>query len=238
MAFSSLRLESALERVEIPEGDFLMGRAGARDDQEPVHRVFVSTFEIALTPVTNEQYRIYLQSTGAAAPALFDDPDFSHPLQPVVGVNFHDARRYCRWLSRETGFSVRLPTEAEREKAARGGVEGRTFPWGDDPEGGGHASIRGPLPRPERVRATPPNGYGLYHLTDTVHEWCLDAYIADYYASCPVVDPCARGSSRRSARGGSWRHAIVVTPSAARSSLPPSFHYADFGFRWVKGRRL
>jgi formylglycine-generating enzyme required for sulfatase activity len=74
-------------------------------------------------------------------------------------------------------------------------------------------------------------------MADGVHEWCLDSYVPDYYRTSPAVDPCARGRDRRAARGGSWRHAIVVTPSAGRSSLPPSFHYADFGFRWVKGRR-
>jgi formylglycine-generating enzyme required for sulfatase activity len=69
---------------------------------------------------------------------------------------------------------------------------------------------------------------------DTVHEWCLDVYLPDYYATAPRIDPCASGGEeRRSARGGSWRHAIVVTACAARSCLPPSFHYPDFGFRWV-----
>lgn len=237
MSVSSHRLEAALERVAIPAGAFLMGRAGTRDDEEPVHRVVVSAFEMAPTPVTNEQYRLYLDAASAPPPPLFDDPDFAHPEQPVVGTSFEDARRYCRWLSRESGLAIRLPTEAEREKAARGGRDGLTFPWGDDPEGGGHPSIRGPLARPGRVRSTPKNGYGLYHMADTAHEWCLDAYRPDFYPVSPEVDPCARGGDRRSARGGSWRHAIVVTPSAARSSLPPSFHYADFGFRWVATER-
>jgi formylglycine-generating enzyme required for sulfatase activity len=70
-------------------------------------------------------------------------------------------------------------------------------------------------------------------MADTVHEWCLDGYHQDFYSVSPDRDPCAFGGSRRAARGGSWRHQIVVTPCCARSSLPPSFHYADFGFRWV-----
>lgn len=210
-----------------------MGRAGVRDNEEPVHRVYVSPFGMALTPVTNEQYRLYLAATWAEPPPLIDDPDFSHPEQPVVAVSFDDARSYCRWLSRESGLEIRLPTEAEREKASRGGLEGAVFPWGDDAGGGGHRTLEGPLPRPDQVRSTSPNGYGLFHTGDLVHEWCLDAYLPHFYSESPRVDPCATEGERRSARGGSWRHAIVVTPCAARSNLPPSFRYADFGFRWV-----
>jgi formylglycine-generating enzyme required for sulfatase activity len=189
---------------------------------------------MAVTPVTNSQYRAYLLATGEEPPPFLDEPGFRELDQPVVGVSFDQATRYCEWLGRETGLAIRLPTEAEREKAARGGLEGAVFPWGDDPESGGHRTIRGPLPGPDRVRSTPPNGNGLYHMGDTVHEWCRDVYVPDYYASAPSMDPCAEGEGeRRSARGGSWRHAIVVTACAARSCLPPSFHYADFGFRWV-----
>ena len=210
-----------------------MGREGVRENEGPLHRVFVSAFEMAVTPVTNAHYRAFLRAAGEEAPPFLDDPDFEAPDQPVVGVSFHQAEGYCQCLSRESGLKIRLPTEAEREKAARGGLEGAAFPWGDDPASGGHRSLRGPLPRPERVYSTPANGYGLFHTADTVHEWCLDDYLPDFYSRSPAVDPCASGSGRRSARGGSWRHALVVTPCAARSSLPPAFQYADFGFRWV-----
>lgn len=224
---------SLLERVLVSAGEFLMGREGVRENEEPVHRVWVSDFEMAVTPVTNAHYRRFLLASGEEPPPFFFDPDFEASDQPVVGVNFYQALSYCVWLSEETGLSIRLPTEAEREKASRGGLEGAQFPWGDDPEAGGHAVLKGPLARPERVRSTPPNGFGLFHMADTVHEWCLDAYVPDYYSVSPAIDPCASGGEKRSARGGSWRHAVVVTPCAARSCLPPSFHYADFGFRWV-----
>lgn len=218
----------------MPGGPFLMGRACGRDDEAPVHRVHVSPFEIALTPVTNAQYGLYLKATGAEPPPWYREADFDAPDQPVVGVSWDEACAYCRWLSAETRSWIRLPTEAEREKACRGGVEGAVFPWGDDPEGGGHERLSGPLERPLPVGSTSPNGYGLYQTADTVHEWCLDAYVPDFYQGSPHRDPCAGGTARRAARGGSWRHHIVVTPCAGRSSLPPSFHYADFGFRWVR----
>jgi formylglycine-generating enzyme required for sulfatase activity len=210
-----------------------MGRAGGRSDEEPVHRVTVSEFEMATTPVTNAHYRRYLLATRDEVPPFLETPGFDANDQPVVGVSFEQALRFCAWLARETGLGIRLPTEAEREKAARGGLEGAVFPWGDDPASGGHRTLRGPLAGPDRVRSTPPNGFGLFHMADTVHEWCLDFYLPHYYAVSPSLNPRALAGDRRSARGGSWRHAIVVTPCAGRSSLPPTFHYADFGFRWV-----
>jgi formylglycine-generating enzyme required for sulfatase activity len=214
-----------------------MGRSGVRDNESPVHWVEVSYFEMATVPVTNAHFRLYLEATASAPPPYLASSGFDRPDAPVVGVSFEEARRYCRWLSRESGLPLRLPTEAEREKASRGGVEGAVFPWGDEPEGGGHASVKGPLGGPVPVRSTAPNGYGLHHMADNVHEWCLDAYLPDFYRDSPAVDPVARGGGRRSARGGSWRHAIVVTACAARSNLPPSFHYADFGFRWVTSQQ-
>ena len=210
-----------------------MGSVGRRDVEEPIHPVFVSAFEMALTPVMNWQYRAFLDSTERPPPPWFDDPNFRDPRQPVVGVDWEDARSYCRWLSEESGLSIRLPTEAEREKAARGGLLGVLYPWGDEPGGGDHARILGPLPKPGCVASGRPNGYGLFNMADTVHEWCLDAYHPDFYNGSPFANPCFRSGNRRVARGGSWRHQIVVTPCPARSTLPPSFRYSDFGFRWV-----
>jgi formylglycine-generating enzyme required for sulfatase activity len=212
-----------------------MGSRGRRDDEEPEHRVFVSAFEMAATPVTRRDYLQYVEATGTEPPPWWDDPAFNRAQQPVVGVNWFEAVRYCEWLSAETGFEIRLPTEAEREKAARGGLAGLRYPWGDDPAGGGHPRLRGPLEGPDDVAATPPNGYGLFNMADNVHEWCLDGYHPSYYRESPEENPCAPANTRRrSARGGSWRHRQVVTPCSARSSLPPELHYSDFGFRWIR----
>lgn len=211
-----------------------MGSVGYRDDETPRHSVFVSAFEMAVTAVTNAHYRIYLEETGAEPPAWIETPGFDAPDQPVVGVNWTESRAFCRWLSSRSGLCLRLPTEAEREKAARGGVEGALFPWGDQANGGGHLTLEGPLSGPDRVASLSPNGYGLYNMADSIHEWCLDGYLADFYRDSPADNPRALNFKRRSARGGSWRHQVVITRSAARSSLPPSFHYSDFGFRWIR----
>jgi sulfatase modifying factor 1 len=222
-------------RVLVPEGSFLMGSHGVRDNEEPEHRVFVSGFEMAATPVKREEYEIYLKSTGAEPPPWWNDPAFSRPRQPVVGVNWREAVAYCRWLSEETGLEIRLPTEAEREKAARGGRARQAFPWGNDAGSGGHTRLHGPLEGPDDVGMTPPNDFGLFNMADSVHEWCLDGYHPGFYEVSPEENPCApRTTIRCSARGGSWRHQCVVTRCAARSSLPPELHYSDFGFRWVR----
>ncbi len=227
-------LAKSLRRRTVPEGTFLMGSRGRQENEEPERQIFVSELEMAEMPVTNLEYGIFLEATQTEPPPWWHDPQFSRPQQPVVGVNWYEAQAYCQWLSKETDLLIRLPTEAEREKAARGGKEGSLFPWGDDPSGGGHSQLRGPLKGPEDVAGTAPNGYGLFNMADTVHEWCLDGYRPDEYRTMASENPCAPADvPRRSARGGSWRHQWVVTPCSARSSLPPEFHYSDFGFRWV-----
>ena len=218
----------------IPEGDFLMGSSARREDEKPVHNVYINAFEMAVTPVTNGEYRYYSTQTGADLPPWIDEPEFYDDRQPVVGVNWNEARAYCQWLSEESDLTLRLPTEAEREKATRGGKLNQLFPWGEDIAGGGHKRLNGPLNGPEPVGTGNANNFGLYNLADTVHEWCLDAYLPRFYENSPERNPCAFGTPRRVARGGSWRHQIVVTPSSSRSSLPPTLRYTDFGFRWVR----
>jgi len=216
----------------IPAGYFQMGCDTGRDDEKPAHRVSVDAFQLAAFQTTNAQYARFLESTGHAPPSFWNDPNFNNPEQPVVAVSWFEAEAYCAWLSAMTGQTFRLPTEAEWERAARGGAEGEMFPWGNcQPEDLPDYANRWKT-APEPVGFFAPNSYGLYNLGDNVHEWCADWYDASYYCVSPEHNP--RGplsSSRRSSRGGSWRHQIKVTRTAARSSIPPEFKYADYGFR-------
>jgi formylglycine-generating enzyme required for sulfatase activity len=189
----------------------------------------VSDFRLALLPVTNREYASFLAAAGHQQPRFWDDARFNAPEQPVVGVSWHDAVAYCEWLSAGTGRRFRLPTEAEREKAARGGLGGAAYPWGDDPgpEGG-----RFPQEAPRPAGLSAPNGYGLLDMAYNVHEWCSDWYDAAYYARSPERDPQGPASGlRRASRGGAWRHQIKVSRCSARSSLDPAFRYNDYGFR-------
>jgi sulfatase modifying factor 1 len=220
------------EMVRIPEGWFGRGCEGGRDDEKPVHRVWVDAFELAAYQVTNEEYGYFLAATGCAPPLCWSDPTFQHPKMPVVAVSWHEAASYSEWLSGMTGKGYRLPSEAEWERAARGGAEGFLYPWGDaPPEMVPDYDKRWKL-GPEPVGLYPPNGYGLYNAGDNVHEWCADWYDDGYYERSPERNPPGpKSGSRRASRGGSWRHHIKVTRTAARSSIPPEFQYADYGFR-------
>jgi sulfatase modifying factor 1 len=234
MATPDLRRTKIIEPVmrSIPEGTFLMGCDTGRDDERPAHRVWVDGFELAAFQTTNAEYARFLQDTRQSPPLLWEDPNFNNPGQPVVAVSWFDGVAYCDWLSSTLAKQYRLPTEAEWERAARGGVEGEMFPWGDcEPEDVPNYANRWKT-GPEQVGLYAPNAYGLYNLGDNVHEWCADWYDAEYYSVSPQRNP--RGpvsSSRRASRGGSWRHHIKVTRTAARSSIPPEFKYADYGFR-------
>lgn len=221
------------ELVTIPGGRFFMGSGDGQENERPVHEVYVSTFRIAVVPVTNAHYAPFVEAHPDRKPKKWDHPRFSAPDQPVVAVSWFDAVAYCEWLAAKTGISWRLPTEAQRERAARGGVGGRAFPWGDErpawAEADGYCQNG-----PARVGQDPPNGFGLHNMGDLVHEWCADWFDPDYYGRSPESDPAGPiEGERRASRGGSWRHQVKVTRCAARSSLPPDRTFTDYGFRIV-----
>jgi formylglycine-generating enzyme required for sulfatase activity len=195
-----------------------MGQENGRDDERPVHRVTLAPFRLARTTVTNASYDAFCRATARERHHVYGGPG-----HPVTSVNWFDAVAYCHWIG------ARLPTEAEWEFAARGGFEQRLYPWGNEapafpPDRWQHG--------PEPVAQDPPNPYGLFDMGQNIHEWCSDWYDAGYYAVSPAENP--RGpehGTRRASRGGAWRHHIKVSRCAARSSIPPEFRYADYGFR-------
>jgi formylglycine-generating enzyme len=218
--------------IAIPAGWFLMGCDAGQDVERPVHRVWVDSFALAETQVTVAEYARFLDATRRPPSPTWDDSNFNLPEQPVTAVSWYEAMAYCDWLSGITGAHYRLPTEAEWERAARGGADGKLFPWGNEPpqSRARYESLwqRGPEP----VRRSEPNPYGLYEMCENVHEWCSDWFQADYYALSPERNPQGPASGdRKSSRGGSWRHHIKMARCSARSSIPPQFQYADYGFR-------
>jgi formylglycine-generating enzyme required for sulfatase activity len=209
-----------------------MGSECGQDNERPVHRVRVNGFLLAACQVTRADYGLFLRAHPMPQPPLWNHPDFNHPQQPVVAVSWFEASNYSAWLCAMTGRHYRLPTEAEWECAARGGVEAQLYPWGDAPPQSRPDYEKRWKTGPEPVALYPPNAFGLHDIAENVHEWCQDWYQPDYYAISPQHNPGGPASGeRRASRGGSWRHHIKVSRCAARSSIPPAFQYADYGFR-------
>ena len=243
-----------------------MGAADAEEDERPVHRVYVSEFFIGRFAVTNDEYARFVHATGHPAPvvrslpritqggreALFRDgaapyawddgePPAGRGSHPVVLVRYDDAIAYCGWLSGTLTRSVRLPTEAEWEKAARGGAEGLRYPWGNDIDASRGNYLADPATRPQRgTRPTgtyAPNAYGLCDVCGNVWEWVADWYGADYYGLGDARDPRGPEAGKvRVVRGGSWvNDDVEMLRCAYRHRVPPDTYSYTIGFRIVCG---
>jgi formylglycine-generating enzyme required for sulfatase activity len=189
-------------------------------------------FRLARAPVTRADYQRFLDATRHPAPPFWDEPAFAHPRMPAVGPSWEDAMAFCAWARARLGTRVRLPTEAEWECAARAGRE-VLYPWGDEPpESLPEYSTRW-REGPEPIDAYPSrHPWGFLGLGENVHEWCSDWFDPAYYLVSPVDDPRGPAAgTRRSSRGGSWRHQVKVSRCAARSAIPPAMRYSDYGFR-------
>jgi formylglycine-generating enzyme required for sulfatase activity len=216
------------EMVEIPAGTFMMGNPLGTDVEKPVHEVMLSAYSIGRYEVTNAEYRRFCEATGRPYP---EDPEISQgknysamlPRYPAVMMSWTDAAAYCLWLKNRTGKDYHLPTDAQWEKAARGGLAGKIYPWGDDKREGMAQMNSSWSVGPVAVGSFPPNGYGLFDMVGNVNEMTADWYDENYYKHSPRVDPTgpsglgnyltlisptgrARGKGRcHVVRGGSYR---------------------------------
>lgn len=230
-ATASLVEPHVVNTVRVPGGAFAMGSLVGRPDEQPVCRVAVAAFRLGRTPVTNAQYgRFLAESDATEAPPWWRDPAFAAPGKPVVGITWFDAVAFAEWLGQRVDGRWRLPTEAEWERAMRGGLEGAPTAWGPMIPPG--EVPEGPIDGPWALGQGTPNGFGLLDPGTVVHEWCLDPYrpYGDYEGEGRAAD----APERRSSRGGSWRHRQRWSPPSARSSLPPAMRYADYGFRVLR----
>lgn len=246
--------------VMVRKGEFQMGSESekAAQDEKPIHTVFVDSFLIDTHEVTVGEYRLFIEETAHSAPE-WDQVERYAPTDkhPIVFVSWHDAIAFATWTGK------RLPTEAEWEKATRGGLIAKTYPWGNltpngkqcnfadknlthywwsDKEADDGYAFTAP------VGNYPENGYGLFDMAGNVWEWCLDEYDAGFYNVSEGVNPISGANtpqdisksfesvqSNRVLRGGSW----IVTSANVRSStrffLPTESKNNTVGFRCVIG---
>jgi len=255
----------ALDFVLIPAGDFLMGSDSNRDrqsqsDEQPQHMLSVSDFYFLRHPVTNAQYRQFVEATEHRAPLFWKKGEFPADKadHPVVGVSYKDAIAFCRWAGEETGLLLRLPTEAEWEKAARGS-DGRVYPWGDIWEDGKCNTREAKIKGTSSVGNFSPHGdspYGITDLGGNIQEW-LSNLFGDYPynpedgrellvnnldhdqllprlwdTGCTSVPRSLEAGKDKSVlRGGSWRETKHQSRCAYRSWAAPLHRSDDTGFR-------
>lgn len=249
-----------------------MGTEDGFPFEGPIHRVRLDSFWMDATEVTNEQFAKFVEATGHVTTAeeignsgvfnpemhqwtLIDGADWRHPEgpdttidgrmdHPVVHMSWADADAYCGWLNK------RLPTEAEFEYAARSGLQGAPFAWGDEfnPKGEFRANTwQGYFPEADKgedgykavapVKQFPPNAYGLYDITGNVWEWINDWYDPNYYSRSPTDNPRGPSSGREKVqRGGSWLCSDNYCQGyrvASRMKTEPDSGLNNLGFRCV-----
>lgn len=210
----------------IPAGWFVMGTSAGRSNEAPPHLVWLDAFAIDRHEVTVGRYARFVAATGWRSPLSWNAVPPSVPIDlPVTHVAWCDAVAFCRWAG------MRLPTEAEWEKAAHGAAPQR-YPWGDGWEEGRAAVAldTGPVAVGEFPEGVSP--YGLYDMTGNVHEWVLDSYDSGFYATAPSLDPIAPDNDRnRVVRGGSWASPPEWATTTFRDSSHTDVGDARFGFR-------
>jgi formylglycine-generating enzyme required for sulfatase activity len=267
-------------------GTFQMGSTDGESDEQPVHNVTVRDFYLGKYEVTVTEFKAFIDATGYTTDAekkngegsylwnstdskweLKPDINWRHDAEgklrpqseynhPVIHVSWNDATEYCKWLSRQSGKTYRLPTEAEWEYAAGNGSRHTKYSWGNgDPSGKNGGNVTDESKRPgdgstwttkfegyndgywytAPVGSYNSNDFGLHDMTGNVWEWCSDWYGADYYKNSPSSNPTGPTSgSFRVLRGGSWYNVPQYCRVADRSFGAPGNRGSDSGFRLAR----
>lgn len=262
--------------VLIPAGEFQMGINALVEKENPqqFRTVYIDAFYMDIYQVTNAAYKAFVdanpqwqrdrvykdRSYGGYAEGYlphwrkntYPEGEGDHP---VTFVSWYAAMAYSKWVGK------RLPTEAEWEKAARGGLEGHKYPWGDTEPNGtqcnfadkntdfkwSNMDVDDGYQWTAPVGSYPPNGYGLYDMAGNVDEWCLDSYHAQFYNYSPnrnpirgaesiaeIVENYEKIGTERPMRGGAWNDDARFMQVTSRDNYPPVNTESSLGFRCVK----
>ncbi|MEW5723900.1 MAG: formylglycine-generating enzyme family protein [Thermodesulfobacteriota bacterium] len=243
-----------LVMVRVPAGEFEMGSGPGQGepDEFPAHKAFLDEFLLGRHLVTAAEFARFLNSIGGPVDKYFEPsketsltevkgrflPRGGCAEHPANGVSWFGAAGFCDWLTQKTGKTFRLPTEAEWEKAARGGLEGKRYPWGNDsPEGKANygQNFTNPKYTLTPVGSYPPNPYGLYDMAGNLWEWCQDWYEKDYYRKSPARNPTGpETGTLKVIRGGSWGGLDIQVRCGIRIGENPYVSDSRVGFRLAR----
>ncbi|MFZ4544841.1 MAG: formylglycine-generating enzyme family protein [Saprospiraceae bacterium] len=217
-------LDDFIEMVKVEGGSFQMGSNFGRRDEKPVHKVTLSTFYIGKYEINQKQWKAIMGSN----PSGFKDCDNC----PVESVSWNDVQEFLQKLCDKTGISYRLPTEAEWEYAARGGVnsKGYTYSGSNSLDDVGWYSVNSGF----KIHANnlKSNELGIFDMSGNVWEWCSDWYSGSYYDHSPEYNPEGPDSGTyRVYRGGSLSLNATQCLVGYRGSNSPDHRYTDLGFR-------
>jgi serine/threonine protein kinase len=233
---STMTGNDGMTLLYVPAGEFTMGSETGKDEEKPIHTIYLDGFWIDQTEVTNRQYALCVTAGQCISPnetdsslrsIYYGNSEFDD--YPVIYVNWNMAKTYCEWAGR------RLPTEAEWEKAARG-MDERTYPWGEDiscneanydPKDScfGDTTIAGNFTSGE-------SPYGVYDMAGNVWEWVSDWYSETYFQDSPLANPLGPDSGQyRVLRGGSFDSGTSGVRTINRYRYEPTYTLLSIGFR-------
>ena len=223
------------EMILIPGGEFTMGK-DKKGDTQPEHKITLESFYMDKYEVTNAKYFKFCQETERKLPEFWGVEKYhcgmDFPNHPVVGINWRDAEAYAKWAGK------RLPTEAEWECAARGGLVGKDFPNGDDIDSTkANYAIKGNYKGTAIVGSYPPNGFELYDMAGNVGEWVADWYDKEYYKNSPSKNPPGPEEGKfKIFRGGGYHSGPGCVTVHRRNALPSNWVDFNVGFRCVRDK--
>lgn len=243
---------------DVPAGPFLLGSkpddAGAYEDEQPQRSVELPAFRIARHPVTNAQWQHFIddhgyqkpkwwseagwalvQEAGLTVPRLWGDPRFNGSNQPVVGITWYEATAYCRWLSARLGYEVRLPSESEWEKAARG-TDGWAYPWGNSWDAAKANTAESSIGSTTPVGCYPDGACpcGALDMSGNVIEWTATPWEEDYQDSDgTVIDMEGQEKVSYVWRGGAWGDYLRSARCTSRGRYRSSYRNYTLGLRVV-----
>jgi formylglycine-generating enzyme required for sulfatase activity len=240
--------------VVIPAGSFRMSdiQGGGSSDEQPVHRVSVEKFAMGVYEVTVGEYMKFVKATNNHAPEWLEKGSsynintgsdnyykkygsaLTNKNHPIVGISWHDAVAYAKWLTNQTGNKYRLPTEAEWEYAARAGTETKYW-WGNN-IGKNKANCSGnycgdSFEYTSPVGSFPANQFNLYDTTGILWGWTCSKYTNKYNGN---EKQCVTNASRFVVRGGSWYSVPRNLRSANRFRNEPTYRDGVYGFRLAR----